>query len=264
MNFCHRFSIFLRKMLVYALAIGVVAMGSSVSASASVSASDIDSTAAATTASIPLSRAYQMHPLEDPTSWDLHMGRRKAQQKQQQADTYSHGPTRGRFLQKAAAATASISTSARTSGSTFDAEDRDNDDDENGDDNENDDDVWILPFTVEHKKPKNHIPFAGGDTTHGIMIDAGSVSIVRFIYLFHNAWLKTRHRVALPNPLNIACHRIDCAFDPSPTCVFLFCSVVLDIFRNFPFCIASNNADKTITHYTNTNRSAARNKTSHI
>ncbi|CAB9521856.1 Ectonucleoside triphosphate diphosphohydrolase [Seminavis robusta] len=30
------------------------------------------------------------------------------------------------------------------------------------------------PYTIKHKKPKNHIPFAGGDTTHGMMIDAGS------------------------------------------------------------------------------------------
>ena len=30
-------------------------------------------------------------------------------------------------------------------------------------------------FTVKHIVPKNHIPFAGGDTTHGMMIDAGSV-----------------------------------------------------------------------------------------
>jgi hypothetical protein len=32
------------------------------------------------------------------------------------------------------------------------------------------------PYTIKHKKPKKHIPFAGGDTTHGMMIDAGSVS----------------------------------------------------------------------------------------
>jgi hypothetical protein len=30
------------------------------------------------------------------------------------------------------------------------------------------------PYTVLHKKLKKHLPFAGGDTTHGIMIDAGS------------------------------------------------------------------------------------------
>lgn len=175
-------------MLVYALAIGVVAMGSSVSAytSASVStqrraASDFDSTT--TTASIQSPGTHQMHPLEDPTSWDLHMGRRKAQQ---QADTSSNSPPR-RFLQKATAATASISASASTVGITFDADDRENDDD----DNDNDDHAWKLPFKVEHKKPKNHIPFAGGDTTHGIMIDAGSVSIVRLIYSTMHA--RTRH-----------------------------------------------------------------------
>lgn len=29
-----------------------------------------------------------------------------------------------------------------------------------------------VPYTIMHKKQKQHIPFAGGDTTHGIMIDA--------------------------------------------------------------------------------------------
>lgn len=33
----------------------------------------------------------------------------------------------------------------------------------------------LTPYTIKHKKPKQHIPFAGGDTTHGMMIDAGSV-----------------------------------------------------------------------------------------
>jgi hypothetical protein len=28
------------------------------------------------------------------------------------------------------------------------------------------------PYTIKHKQLKNHIPFAGGDTTHGMMIDA--------------------------------------------------------------------------------------------
>ena len=28
------------------------------------------------------------------------------------------------------------------------------------------------PYTVKHKQLKKHIPFAGGDTTHGMMIDA--------------------------------------------------------------------------------------------
>jgi len=174
-------------MLVYALAIGVVAMGSSVSAytSASVStqrraASDFDSTT--TTASIQLPGTHEMHPLEDPTSWDLHMGRRKAQQQQQQANTSSSSPPR-RFLQKATAATASISASASTVGITFDADDRENDDDDN------DDHAWKLPFKVEHKKPKNHIPFAGGDTTHGIMIDAGSQGTRLHIYEWEKRFL---------------------------------------------------------------------------
>lgn len=36
------------------------------------------------------------------------------------------------------------------------------------------------PYTIKHKKPKKHIPFAGGETTHGMMIDAGSVSVKIF------------------------------------------------------------------------------------
>jgi hypothetical protein len=28
------------------------------------------------------------------------------------------------------------------------------------------------PYVIKHKKLKSHIPFAGGDTTHGMMIDA--------------------------------------------------------------------------------------------
>ena len=45
----------------------------------------------------------------------------------------------------------------------------DSSDNNNGDGN-------TLPFQIRHMKNKKHIPFAGGDTTHGIMIDAGSVS----------------------------------------------------------------------------------------
>lgn len=38
------------------------------------------------------------------------------------------------------------------------------------------------PYTIKHKKPKKHIPFAGGDTTHGMMIDAGSQGTRLHIY----------------------------------------------------------------------------------
>jgi hypothetical protein len=35
-----------------------------------------------------------------------------------------------------------------------------------------DDEDADTPYIIKHKKPKSHIPFAGGDTTHGMMIDA--------------------------------------------------------------------------------------------
>jgi hypothetical protein len=200
-------------MLVYALAIGVAAMGLSVSASASVStqrrASDFDSTTTATAtiaSSIPLSGTHQMHPMEDPTSWELHMGRRKAQQ-QQHADTSNNTPPR-RFLQTAAA-----SVSASTGSSNFELllnpkstngddhkideeDDNDCDNNDDNDDNDDDDDVWTLPFKVKHKRSKDHIPFAGGDTTHGIMIDAGSVSIVRlFVPQCRQNMVSTAHSI---------------------------------------------------------------------
>ena len=59
--------------------------------------------------------------------------------------------------------------------------DDDNVNEENNDDGAGageDDDDFELPFTITHKPYKQHIPYAGGDTTHGIMIDAGSVRTV--------------------------------------------------------------------------------------
>lgn len=40
------------------------------------------------------------------------------------------------------------------------------------------------PYTIIHKKRKKHVPFAGGDTTHGMMIDAGSVSKYMYSMLY--------------------------------------------------------------------------------
>jgi hypothetical protein len=54
-------------------------------------------------------------------------------------------------------------------------EEEDPNDSEAEQDNEEEEDVET-PYKIMHKKLKNHIPFAGGDTTHGMIIDAGSVS----------------------------------------------------------------------------------------
>jgi hypothetical protein len=78
----------------------------------------------------------QRHPLEDISSWELHR-QRTLQQQQKQQKMFQH------HRQLASYVTVS-------------------DDDEDED----------TPYIIKHKKLKNHIPFAGGDTTHGIMIDA--------------------------------------------------------------------------------------------
>lgn len=92
------------------------------------------------------------HPLEDTKSWDLHVSRQLVigdatagkddvggdiSLKRQLETTDDNGPTTG-----VGAASAGNKT---------------------------------VLFAVKHIVPKNHIPFAGGDTTHGMMIDAGSV-----------------------------------------------------------------------------------------
>jgi len=50
-------------------------------------------------------------------------------------------------------------------------------------------DVDYTPYTIKHKKPKKHIPFAGGDTTHGMMIDAGSQGTRLHIYEWDKRFL---------------------------------------------------------------------------
>jgi hypothetical protein len=76
-------------------------------------------------------------PLEDITSWELNRQRQRQRQQQQQQQQPGHS---GRQL-------ASYVTV-------------ENDDDED------------TPYVIKHKKLKSHIPYAGGDTTHGMMIDA--------------------------------------------------------------------------------------------
>jgi len=46
-----------------------------------------------------------------------------------------------------------------------------------------------VPYTIKHKKPKKHIPFAGGDTIHGMMIDAGSQGSRLHIYEWEKRFL---------------------------------------------------------------------------
>ena len=45
------------------------------------------------------------------------------------------------------------------------------------------------PYEIKHKKPKKHIPFAGGDTVHGMMIDAGSQGSRLHIYEWKKRFL---------------------------------------------------------------------------
>jgi len=63
-----------------------------------------------------------------------------------------------------------------------DENDDENDDGRNENDDDDDDDRYELPFEIRHKHPHKHVPFAGGDTTHGIMIDAGSQGTRLHVY----------------------------------------------------------------------------------
>jgi hypothetical protein len=83
------------------------------------------------------------HPLEDTKSWQLHLNRlegNESEEDQQRRHLSSH--------------------------------DDDSTEAGGGSGGGNDDDT---PYTIQHKKPKKNIPFPGGETTHGMMIDAGSV-----------------------------------------------------------------------------------------
>jgi hypothetical protein len=93
------------------------------------------------------------HPLENHESWDLHVSR-----------------------QLIAVGDATIGGDInlrRLVGTTDTPDDASPPKDEAYYENEGDPET---PYTIKHKKPKKHIPFAGGETTHGMMIDAGSVS----------------------------------------------------------------------------------------
>lgn len=131
----------------YTLAI-VVLMGPSLSASASVL-----NVADSTTSSFSSVLGSQKHPLEDSTSWALHLER---QSPEGPVEFNPQGSPKRR-LQTAAVAVAATDV----------ATEKNSEPEDNGPE---------LPFEVNHKNKHKHVPYAGGDTTHGIMIDAGSVS----------------------------------------------------------------------------------------
>ncbi len=103
----------------------------------------------------PMSLVLEKHPLEDSTSWKLHHERLWAKEGSDPLESSR------RTLQTAA-------LTARGSTPEIKVIHRKK---------EHEDEPWELPFEITHKKQKKHVPFAGGDTTHGIMIDAGSVSV---------------------------------------------------------------------------------------
>lgn len=106
----------------------------------------------------PVSLVFEKHPLEDSTSWKFHQERISAKE-------LSDSPESSRRnLQTAALAVRGSTPEIKVIHQK----------------NEHEDEPWELPFEITHKKQKKHVPFAGGDTTHGIMIDAGSVSVVAF------------------------------------------------------------------------------------
>jgi hypothetical protein len=111
--------------------------------------SSFSAAAAVTATSSSSSSLHPKHPVEDIKSWQLHLERTK------QTPAAAAGSVSGGFLHRKLQATVS------TDESENDAEDN-------------------TPYTIVHKKPKKHIPFPGGDTSHGIMIDAGSVRYVGF------------------------------------------------------------------------------------
>ena len=83
----------------------------------------------------------QKHPLENKKSWELELERRRSRSNNNKE------------------ATASSQGQRRKLSSYVVVEDQADED---------------APYTILHKKLKRHIPFPGGDTAHGMMIDAGS------------------------------------------------------------------------------------------
>ena len=152
-----------RKSLVFAitLAFGIAfasTMLSSSSSSSMAASSNIQTT---------------MHPLEDPRSWELHLDR-------QASATPAAATTSTGSLWESATAALSGKWVVVSKGRKHPKKKKKhhcNDDDDGVDDCEKEDEEWERPFDIQHKKlKKKKIPLPGGDTTHGILIDAGSVS----------------------------------------------------------------------------------------
>jgi hypothetical protein len=93
-------------------------------------------------------RRMTKHPLEDTKSWQLHLDRLEGNESEE--DQRRRQNQRRRLS----------------------SQDDDSTGADGGGGSGNDDDT---PYTIQHKKPKKNIPFPGGETTHGMMIDAGSV-----------------------------------------------------------------------------------------
>mmetsp|Transcript_18648 Transcript_18648/g.42598 ORF Transcript_18648/g.42598 Transcript_18648/m.42598 type:complete len:192 (-) Transcript_18648:32-607(-) len=172
--FCSRRVMILRRVPVsIGIAIGIAIAIATLPSSASVSARYATRSASRR---VVQQFSTQKHHLEDTTSWELHLDRHSVEA----AEASERTGTDGRFLQTAVASlsglatttTTTTTTNAKRSSKGFHNE---VDEDEDGVD---DDKHRVLPFEVRHKPLKSHIPIAGGDTTHGMMIDAGSVSSV--------------------------------------------------------------------------------------
>ena len=98
------------------------------------------------------------HPLEDHQSWDLHVSR--------QLIAVGEASIEGDINLRRLVEETTDASPPKDEASSQNAENS------------------AMPYTIKHKKPKKHIPFAGGDTTHGMMIDAGSVSTFKNVFGF--------------------------------------------------------------------------------
>jgi len=103
------------------------------------------------------------HPLENRKSWNFHVKRHQADSYDKQREGIIASANVWRFLEAVS--------------------------DSPPEDERNASETQSLPYSIKRKKPKNHIPFAGGDTTHGMMIDAGSQGTRLHIYEWDKRFL---------------------------------------------------------------------------
>lgn len=103
------------------------------------------------------------HPLEDHQSWDLHVSR--------QLIAVGEATIEGDINLRRLVEETTDASPPKDEASAENAENSD------------------MPYTIKHKKPKKHIPFAGGDKTHGMMIDAGSQGTRLHIYEWDKRFL---------------------------------------------------------------------------